>query len=87
MINTKHLFGEEINSTKKDLNIKEINKKCFNTSYENLDYSNFTDFEKKKKNIRGRQLFPNIYSFSKKNNSSLATKCESKKRIGTKSII
>lgn len=81
------VFSDNAN---KNNNINYPSNKILNNSYDSkqpLENNNHTQIqEKKPPNLRGRQLNPNnIYTISKKNNSSLATTCESKKRIVNKS--
>lgn len=91
MIKKKLEFQDNRSSKAKEI-LRQISKKNLNNSVEynegelnknnsieeNITYTN--------KQVRGRQLYPtNIYTYSKKNNSSLATTCESKKRMGKKS--
>jgi len=89
MINKKKFsFQEDNKCLINDTHMKILNKNNINES---------TNYNKKLKNeeetinirqIRGRQLYQgNSFTMSKKNNSSLATTCESKKRIGNKSKI
>jgi len=93
MIKKKSQVYEENNSSKIEINTRNTNKKNLNNSFylregeksKNFSIENNNKYNKEE--IRGRQLYPNnIYTLSKKNNSSLATTCESKKRIGKKSI-
>ncbi len=94
MIKKNLQIYEDINSSKIVVNTRQISKKNLNNSFDlkEAENSNNYSIENNNKNItkeiRGRQLYPNnIYTISKKNNSSLATTCESKKRIGKKSIL
>ena len=92
MIKKKLEFQEDNRSSETEVVLRQISKKSLNNSVVlkegeinkkcsiegNTNYIN--------KHVRGRQLYPtNIYTYSKKNNSSLATTCESKKRMFKKS--
>jgi hypothetical protein len=82
----KFSFQEDKKSINNDSNIKKLNK---------IDICENKNLNEKLKNeeetinikqIRGRQLHSgNIFTLTNKNNSSLATTCESKKRMGNKS--
>jgi hypothetical protein len=91
MINKrKFSYNEDKKSQNNDtISIKKLNKN------NKIEISNLNKKQKEEeetiniKQIRGRQLYPigNSFTISNKNNSSLATTCESKKRIGNKSKI
>lgn len=92
MIKKKLEFQEDNGSSKAEVSIRQISKKNFNNSVDlkegeiSKNYSVEDNAKYASKQVRGRQLYPtNLYTYSKKNNSSLATTCESKKRMGKKS--
>jgi len=91
MIKKKLHFHENNESPKIEIKMRQISKKNLNNSVDLNEgeicknYSVETYDNNLNKQVRGRQLYPNIYTISKKNNSSLATTCESKKRIAKKS--
>lgn len=92
MIKKKLEYQEEMGSSKAEVCIRQISKKNLNNSVDlkegeiSKNYSIEDNSKNTNKQVRGRQLYPNnIYTYSKKNNSSLATTCESKKRMGRKS--
>lgn len=92
MIRKKLEFKEDSKSSSIDISISQISKKNLKNSIdskESDEYNNkqIHNIQKVTINaqIRGRQLNDKLFTISKKNNSSLATTCESKKRIGNKS--
>lgn len=94
MLKKKLQSQEEQISSKNEGNIKQLSKKNLNNSFDLKEGENSKNLSAENnekifnKQARGRQLYPNnIYTISKKNNSSLATTCESKKRMGRKSMI
>lgn len=93
MIKKKLEFQEDNDSSKVEVKLRQISKKNLNNSVDlkegEISKTNYIEDNTNyiNKQVRGRQLNPtNIYTYSKKNNSSLATTCESKKRMGNKSI-
>jgi hypothetical protein len=87
MINKKKFsFQEDNKSMNNDSSIKKFNKNNISESTNlNKKLKNEEEIINIKQN-RGRQLYSgNVFTITNKNNSSLATTCESKKRMGNKS--
>ena len=91
MIKKKLQYQEDNKSSLNDISIKHICKNNINDTFnikENTIYGSNSKKENERiniKQVRGRQLYSgNSCNISKINNSSLATTCESKKRIENK---